>query len=198
MAKKIPQIILASTSPRRKQVLSLTGLKFKIVSPDYEEDMTLKLAPRKLAAHLSMGKAESVATKNKNAIIIAADTFLVYGKKVLGKPKDKKDAVAMLRMLSGKKHSILTGIALLWPVKRKRYSAVVETKVLFKRLTPKTIHGYLSTAHWQDKAGSYAVQELGGIFISKIEGEFSNVVGLPLGALIAGLKNFGIDIFNKR
>jgi septum formation protein len=197
MPKKIPhlQIILASTSPRRKGLLGLTGLKFKAIAPDYEEDMTLKLPPKKLAAYLSMGKAQAVAKKYKNALVIAGDTFVVLSNKVMGKPKDKKEAEKMLRSLSGRQHSVLTGMALVRYSQKKRYSIVVETKVHFKKLSSREIAGYLSRDEWKGAAGSYAIQGLADMFLEKLEGEYSNIVGLPVGSLIKGLERFGVNVF---
>lgn len=192
---KKPQIILASTSPRRKALMERTGVKFKIINPDYEEDMTLDLPPKKLAAVLSMGKAMSVARHHSNAVIIAADTFIVFGNKVIGKPKNRKDAARILREFSGKKHSILTGLALVWHDKNKKFSAVSETKVTFRKLTDAEIKSYVSMPEPMDKAGAYAIHGLGGMFTAKVEGDYSGAIGLPLSALAKGLKSFGFSIY---
>ena len=170
---KKPPIILASTSPRRKELMEKTGLKFKIVAPDYEEDMSLKLSPKKLAAVLSMGKAMSIVPRHGEAVIISADTFIVFGDRVIGKPKTKKEAEKMLRKFSGKKHSVLTGLALVWKAKNKQFSEVVETKVTFNKLSDSMIKSYLSTDEPMDKAGAYAIQ----------------------GALAKGLESFGLSIY---
>ncbi len=189
------KIILASTSPRRKELLALTGLKFKAFSPDYEEDMSLPLPPHRLAAHLSRGKAEAVAKKFPQAIIVAADTFIVLNNRILGKPHTRQKAAAMLRQISGKSHLILTGLAIVRLADKRVFSEVVETKIRFKRLSKADIEGYIKIARPLDKAGAYAIQDLGGMFIDRIEGDFSGAIGLPLGALVRGLNKFKINIF---
>ena len=188
------KIILASASPRRKEILETTGLKFDICVSDYEEDLSMKKEPRSLARFLSRKKAEEVAHKYKNAIIIAADTFIVFKDKLLGKPHTAKDATKMLTMLNGKAHSVITGFTVLDTGTNKTVSRSVETRVYFKKLTPKEIKAYVSTKEPLDKAGEYAIQGLGAVLIEKIEGDLLNVVGLPLCALAETLKKFGINI----
>jgi len=107
------KFILASTSPRRKEIMALTGLKFQVVDSDYEEDMTLKMPPKKLAAYLSLGKAQAVAKKYKNSIIISADTIVAYQGRVFGKPKSKLEAKTFLQILSGNTHSVITGFTII-------------------------------------------------------------------------------------
>ena len=188
------KIILASASPRRKEILGTTGLKFDICVSDYEEDLSMKKAPRALARFLSRKKAEEVAHKYKNAIIIAADTFIVFKDKLLGKPHTAKEATRMLTMLSGKAHSVITGFTVLDTGSNKLVSRSIETKVYFKKMTQKEINAYVSTKEPLDKAGAYAIQGLGAALIEKIEGDFLNVVGLPLSALAKTLKGFGINV----
>ena len=188
------KIILASASPRRKKVLGTTGLKFDICVSDYEEDLNMKKEPRSLARFLSRKKAEDVAHKYKNAIIIAADTFIVFSGKLLGKPHTAKEATKMLLMLNGKAHSVITGFTVLDTGSNKLVSRSVETKVYFKKLAQKEIKAYVNTKEPLDKAGAYAIQGLGSILIEKIEGDFLNVVGLPLAALTESLKKFGVKL----
>ncbi|MBL7031798.1 MAG: septum formation inhibitor Maf [Nitrospira sp.] len=188
------KIILASASPRRKEILGTTGLKFDICVSDYEEDLSMKKEPRSLARFLSRKKAEEVAHKYKNAIIIAADTFIVFKDKLLGKPHTAKEATRMLTMLSGKAHSVITGFTVLDTGSNKLVSRSIETKVYFKKMTQKEINAYVSTKEPLDKAGAYAIQGLGAALIEKIEGDFLNVVGLPLSALAKTLKGFGINV----
>ena len=191
------KIILASASPRRKEILGTTGLKFDICVSDYEEDLSMKKEPRSLARFLSRKKAEEVAHKYKNAIIIAADTFIVFKDKLLGKPHTAKEATRMLTMLSGKAHSVITGFTVLDTGSNKLVSRSIETKVYFKKMTQKEINAYVSTKEPLDKAGAYAIQGLGAALIEKIEGDFLNVVGLPLNSLIECLKNFGVNVAMK-
>ena len=188
------KIILASASRRRKEILGTTGLKFDICASDYEEDLSMKKEPRALARFLSRKKAEDVAHKYKNAIIIAADTFIVFKGKLLGKPHTAKEATKMLTMLNGKAHSVITGFTVLDTGRNKFVSRSIETKVYFKKFTQKEIKAYVSTKEPLDKAGAYAIQGLGAVFVEKIEGDFLNVVGLPLAALAESLKGFGINI----
>ena len=188
------KIILASASPRRKEILGTTGLKFDICVSDYEEDLSMKKEPRALARFLSGKKAEEVAHKYRNAIIIAADTFIVFKDKLLGKPHTAKEAAKMLNMLNGKAHSVITGFTVLDTGSKKLVSRSIETKVYFKKLTQKEIKAYVSTKEPLDKAGAYAIQGLGAALIEKIDGDFLNVVGLPLAALAEALKGFGINV----
>ena len=132
--------------------------------------------------------------KYKNVVIIAADTFIVFKDKLLGKPHTPKEATKMLLMLNGKAHSVITGFTVLDTGSKKLVSRSIETKVYFKKLTQKEIKAYVSTKEPLDKAGAYAIQGLGAALIEKIDGDFLNVVGLPLSALTEILKKFGINV----
>lgn len=156
------------------------------------------MKPRDLARFLSFKKAEAIATMHKNAVIIAADTFIVFQDRLLGKPHTEKEAKKMLAMLNGRTHSVITGFTVLDSDSAKKVSRSVETKVYFKKLTIKEINAYVRTGEPLDKAGAYAIQGLGSAFIKKIEGDFLNVVGLPLSALCRTLKKFGIHISVKK
>ena len=190
----MPKIILASTSPRRKELLESIGLKFEIQPSDYEEDMTLKMPPKKLAEFLSLNKARSVAQENNDAIVIGADTIVVLGKQVLGKPHTEKEAKKMLKMISGKVHSVITGVTVIDTSKNIMITKSVETKVWIKKLSPKEIESYVASKEPLDKAGAYAIQGLGSLIVKKIEGDYSNVVGLPLFALREELEKIGVKI----
>ncbi|MBI5675893.1 MAG: septum formation inhibitor Maf [Nitrospirae bacterium] len=192
------KIILASASPRRAEILRMTGLKFDIAASDYKEDLNLTLKPRALARFLSRKKAEAVAQKYKNAIIITADTFIVLKKKLLGKPHTYKEAEKMLRMLNGKAHSVITGFTIMDTGSGNILSRSVETRVHFRKLDAGEIKAYVKTGEPLDKAGAYAIQGLGAVFIEKIDGDFFNVVGLPLSALTESLKKFGIYILKEK
>lgn len=187
-------IILASSSPRRKELLSLTGLKFRVDPGDYLEDMDMKLTPHELAKFLSLEKARSVAGRYKDSIIISADTFIVFKGRLLGKPHTKKEARKMLEVLSGKTHSVITGFTILDTRNSKRSSDSVETKVSFKRLAQKEIDAYVKSGEPLDKAGAYAIQGLGSVIVKKIDGDYFNVIGLPLSKLAKSLKKFGIYV----
>jgi septum formation protein len=189
------KIILASTSPRRKELLAKTGLRFVVRPGTYEEDMMLALKPTELAKLLSRGKAESVAKSYKNAIVIGADTFVVFGNKVLGKPHTAARARATLGMLSGKCHSVITGFTIIDTKSKKAISRAVVTKVYFGKLSSREISAYIKTGEPLERGGSYAIQERGSVFVKKIDGDFFNVMGLPINALMEELKKIGVVIF---
>lgn len=189
------KIILASTSPRRKELLAKTGLKFSVVPSDYEEDMTLKLPPKKLAEVLSMGKAAAVAKKYRNAIVIGADTFVFFKGAVLGKPHTPQKAKAMLRQLSGKMNSAITGFSIIDTKTGKRVSRAIECKVYLRKITDREIDAYVKTGEPLGRAGAYAVQERGSVFVRKTEGDFFTIMGLPVYELVQELKKFGVEIF---
>jgi len=187
-------IILASASPRKKELLGLTGMEFKVDPSDHKENMDLKISPHKLARFLSLDKARSVAGKYDNAIIIAADTFVVKREQILGKPHTIEEAGRMLALLNGATHSVITGFTIIDTDTGKSLSRSVETRVTFKKLTMKEIDAYVKTKEPLDKAGAYAIQGLGSILIKRIEGDYFNVTGLPLCAMVESLKEFGIRI----
>jgi len=188
------KIILASISSRRKEIFAKTRLQFKTQKSNYKEDLTSPLPPPKLAEHLSKGKAYAIATKNPNSIIIAADTFVVFGNKTVGKPKTKKQAREILRMLSGKENDIITGVTILDGKKNNICSFHEITKVFMKNLPEKTIDAYIKMGEPMDKAGAYAIQGLGALLIEKIDGDFFNAMGLPLARLCKELRKFGIKV----
>lgn len=191
------RIILASTSQRRKELLSRTGLTFDVIPGEYEEDMTLPLPPKELVMHLSEGKALDVAQKYKDAIVIGADTIVVLGDKALGKPHTKERAKEMLNMLNGGSHSIITAFTIANLENNKVVTKAVETKVYFKQLTDKEIDNYIATGEPLDRAGAYAIQQLGGQFVEKIEGDYDNTVGLPVQDVINTLVgDFRLNIAN--
>ena len=170
-------IILASQSPRRKEILTNLGIDFKIIVSDADETCYEK-DPVKLVEILAERKANAISDQiTENDTIIAADTVVVLGDKILGKPKDRRDAENMLTILSNNVHKVITGIC----VKKGDNSIVSHdiTYVYFKKLSKDTIGNYLSTNEYIDKAGSYAIQGIGGSFVEKIEGSYTNVVGLP-------------------
>jgi septum formation protein len=188
------KIILASTSPRRKELFERLGLPFVIEAPDYEEDMTLKMPPLKLVKFLSRGKAESVAKNHKTGVIISADTFVVFNNHLLGKPKSKLEAREMLKKLSGKRVDVLTGMTLIDIDSSKKNSSTDVTKVYIRRLSEREIDNYIKSGEPMDKAGAFAIQGLGAVIIKKIEGDFLGSMGLPLFKLAQELKKIGINV----
>ena len=188
------KIILASASPRRREILGITGLKFSVDASEYEEDMELGLKPHQLARFLSAEKAKAIASKYPNALLIAADTFIVFKDKLLGKPHTSEEARRMLVLLNGKAHSVITGFTILDTKTKKKLSRSVETKVYFRKMTGQEIESYVRTGEPLDKAGAYAIQGIGAVIVKKIDGDYLNVVGLPLNSLIEALKKFGVAV----
>lgn len=188
-------VILASTSPRRIEILQKSGLKFQAVASNYEEDMNSKLKPLELAKFLSYGKAQALINRFQNHIIIGADTFIVLGDRILGKPHTVSEARKMLRRISGRAVSVITGFTIIDTELRKKISKAIETKVFFKKLTGQEIDNYIKTKEPLDKAGAFAIQGLGAVFVRRIEGDYYNVMGLPLYDLIQALKKFKVDCF---
>ena len=189
------KIILASGSPRRKEIFAKLQLPFEVQTSNYVEDMGLPLSPTELAQFLSAGKAESVSKENLDALIIAADSFVIYQNKLLGKPKTEQEAVSMLKMLSGKENDILTGVTILDGSTGEKISFHEITKVFMRDISEKEIEAYVKTGEPLDKAGAYALQGLGAIFIKRIEGDFFNAMGLPLARVAQELQKFGVNIF---
>lgn len=187
-------IILASASPRRRDMLKKTGLKFTLDASQYEEKFRSGLGPRALARFLSLQKAQSVAARHRNALIIAADTFIFFKGGVLGKPHTKREALRMLKRLNGKMHMVITGFTIIDTESGKRMSRSAETRVYFRKLTRKDVRSYVASGEPLDKAGGYAIQGLGAVLVRKIEGDFFNVVGLPLSMVIQSLKEFGVNV----
>ncbi len=194
-AKSPPRrIILASSSPRRRELLRLVGLNFEVEPGNYVEKMDLDMPPRSLARFLSRRKAEIVAAKYRDAVVIAADTFILFRGRLMGKPHTEKEARRMLEALNGKTHSVITGFTVIDTMSGKRLSKSVETKVIFKRLTSTEIESYIRTNEPLDKAGAYAIQGLGAVIVKKIEGDYFNVIGLPLSSFADALKKFGVPL----
>jgi len=191
---KMKTIILASGSPRRKELLKKIGFNFEVEPSNCEEYINSKLRPHELAKSLSFEKARTVANKHKNALVIAADTFIVFKGKILGKPYTETEARKMLETISGKPHSVVTGFSIIDTEDKKTVSRSVETKVYIRRLTPSEIDAYVKSREPLDKAGAYAIQGLGSVIVEKIEGDYFNVIGLPLSALTESLKEFGVHV----
>lgn len=188
------KIILASASPRRREILKMTGLKFSIEPGDYEEDMDLALEPRQLARFLSAEKARAVAVEYADALVIAADTFIVFKGSLLGKPHTREEARRMLDLLNGRAHSVITGFTIIDTRTGKKLSRSVETRVYFRKLTEEEIEAYIETGEPLDKAGAYAIQGIGALIVKEIEGDYFNVMGLPLSSLAEALKKFGVYV----
>lgn len=187
------RLVLASTSPRRLKLLTDAGFAFEAIAPDYEEDMTLPMPPVELVKFLSQGKAESIANKVSDGVIVAGDTFVAYQDTPIGKPHTAERAIEMLKLLSGTEHSVLTGFTVLDTRSGKLVSEAIEAKIHFKTITDAEIEAYVATGEPLDKAGAYAIQGEGRKFVERIDGDFVTIVGLPVKRIIEVLKEFGID-----
>ncbi|MBQ6848245.1 MAG: septum formation protein Maf [Clostridia bacterium] len=174
-------LILASASPRRRELLSLITDKFTILPSDANEVVPSSVSADKTAEYLACLKAKSVAEKHPQSIVLGADTCVVLADEILGKPKNKDDARRMLRMLSGKVHKVITGCAI--AENKKTTSFSVETEVEFYPLTDTEIEEYINTTEPYDKAGGYGIQGKASLFVKGINGDYFNVVGLPVAEL---------------
>ena len=188
-------MILASQSPRRKELLGQMGLRgFKVTSPEVDETVDEHLPPAQVVEELSRRKAMAVARHaDGDDLIIAADTVVALEGAVLGKPADQREAFAMLTALSGNRHYVYTGLTVI-----QGDQVVTQhecTTVTFRELEPEEISHYIATGEPMDKAGAYGIQGLGAMLVSGIEGDYFNVVGLPIFRLSRILAGFGLDLF---
>ena len=189
------KIIIASSSPRRKQLAQQMGLEFEITPSSYEENMQQKLTPKKLAQTLAHGKALDVASKTKNGVVIGVDTLVSFEGKVIGKPKTKLEAFKMLKQFSGKKQEVYSGIALIDCDNKKTIIDYELTQLKFRKINDIEIKKYINAENTLDKAGAYAIQGLAAIFIEKINGDYHNIMGFPIYRIYKNLEKLGIDIF---
>lgn len=185
-------IVLASQSPRRKELLTQMGLSYRVHAVDMDEHMDRSLPPASLVEAISREKAAACAAlEGPGPLIIAADTVVSMDRAVLGKPHSREEAAEMLRLLSGKTHQVYTGFTL-----RRGERAVTQsecTLVTFRPLSEEEISAYVSTGESMDKAGSYGIQGLGSLFVTGIRGDYFNVMGLPVCELGLALKEFGVN-----
>jgi septum formation protein len=182
------KVILASASPRRAELLKNVLANVEIVPSKVDEAKIRAKTPGEFAVKAAAAKAKDVGRRKKNAIVIGADTIVVLGKKTVGKPKNKKEAVRILKSLSGRTHRVITGLAVLDTTTGKLLAHQEITKVKMKKLPLKDILGYVATGSPLDKAGAYGIQEIEEMFVERIEGDFDNVVGLPVAALLKLLR----------
>ncbi|MCH7741045.1 MAG: septum formation inhibitor Maf [Proteobacteria bacterium] len=193
----MPELVLASGSPRRAELLSQIGLDYQVVIPDVDEAVHENELPMDYVARMSRQKASVVAAhlQSKTAlsekIVLAADTVVVIDGDILGKPKDKSEAISMLLRLSGATHQVITSVSVRCASRVE--TAVVETNVQFRVLSYAECTRYWATGEPEDKAGAYGIQGLASIFVEKINGSYSNVVGLPLTETALLLLKFGIE-----
>ncbi len=185
-------LILASTSPQRRDLLALLGLPFSIMASEFQEDFNSSNLPRQVAENLAVQKAQAVAEHHPDSIILGGDTLIEVDHQILGKPATEKEARAMLACLSGRAHQVHSGIALVSPSPPSVLHNADSVTVWIKTLTDLNIEAYLSTKEWEGRAGSYSIQGVGGQLIERIEGDFTTVVGLPLRKTAKLLEKAGV------
>jgi len=183
-------LVLASASPRRRRLLEQMGLPFRVLASHIDEDQA-HANPSATAQSLAERKAEAVHRQVSPHWVLGADTVVVLGKAVLGKPRDAQDALAMLVRLSGRSHRVITGFCILNPSGQKAHGEAVVTRVHVKTLSEREIKAYIATGEPLGKAGGYAIQGLGAFMVKGITGSYTNVVGLPVCALIRALLQIG-------
>ena len=184
------KVILASGSPRRRQLLELIGIPHEVRPSNIDETMRPREAPRRHAERLAREKASAIATREPDVVTIAADTIVVVNRQVLGKPRDIADAKRMLSMLSGREHTVITAVAVARG--RKLRSAIEEVKVKFRRLRDDEIDAYIATDEPMDKAGAYGIQGYGATIVECVDGDYFAVMGLPLARLVTLLRDLGV------
>jgi len=188
-------IILASQSPRRKELLEQAGLIFNVLAANIDEDAVPLAPPRDYVKNLSRIKAEQIAKGKKNHWVIGADTIVVVEGKILGKPETREDSIQMLTELNNKPHSVFTGFTICSHIRGEVITNAIETRVTFKKLSEREIQWYASTDEPYDKAGGYGIQGIGAFLVRKISGSYSNVVGLPVCEVMEALTTLGIIQF---
>ncbi len=176
-------MILASQSPRRRELLSLITEDFRIIPAKGEEVLPEKISPGNAVLTLSEQKADEIYRENRGEVIVAADTIVAIDGKILGKPADEKDAFAMLKTLSGRVHEVFTGVCVIFANGRKE-RFFEETKVEFYELSDAEIADYIKTGEPMDKAGAYGIQGKGALLVKRIDGDYYNVMGLPVARLL--------------
>jgi len=190
----VRRIYLASESERRIQILRRLGVEFTVLKPKAVE--VHRGEPKFVAVSNALSKARSVVDAVDQGFIIAADTTVAVDGAVLGKPKDGEDAKRMLRMLSGRWHTVLTGLAVITVPERLEYTSVEETRVKFKRLSSREVEFYVATGEPFGKAGGYAIQGYASLFVDRVEGCYFNVVGLPVRRLYELMRKVGVDLLD--
>ena len=184
-------MVLASSSPRRRQLLDLIGIAHEVRPANIDETMRPRETPRRHAERLAREKASAIAKRDPDLITIGADTIVVVNRKVLGKPRDTDDAARMIALLSGREHVVTTAVAV--SRGKKLRSAVEEVRVKFRRLRDDEIEAYIATGEPMDKAGAYGIQGYGATIVERIEGDYFAVMGLPIVRLVGLLRDVGIS-----
>ncbi|MBM4257850.1 MAG: septum formation inhibitor Maf [Deltaproteobacteria bacterium] len=189
------QLILASASPRRRELLQQAGVTFTVIPSNAAEDVLPSEAPAAYALRVAEAKAREVATTHPGSVVLGADTIVVINQTILGKPRDHNDGHRMLRLLSGQVHAVMTAFVVIRSDGQAATRQVVTTTVTFKSLSDEQIQAYLATGEPFDKAGAYAVQGLGAALVEKVDGSYTNVVGLPLDEVLEALRS--LQLYHK-
>ena len=184
------RVVLASSSPRRRELLALVGISHEVQPANIDETLRPRETPRRYAERLAREKASALATRDPNLITIGADTIVVINRKILGKPADAEQAGAMLRQLSGREHTVVTAVAV--SRGKKLRSAVDEVRVRFRKLRADEIDAYIATGEPMDKAGAYGIQGYGATIVECIDGDYFAVMGLSLVRLVGLLRDVGV------
>ncbi len=190
-AENFPEIILASGSPRRRELLGSLGWKFRVIVPEIDESIG-KESPLQAVERLAMEKARAVSGLFHEDLVIAADTIVVIEGRILGKPENSSRAIEMLSMLNNRTHEVITGLAVCWGSSRSVSSEI--TKVTFRKMNTSDLSTYVSTGEGLDKAGAYAIQGRGSLLVKNISGCYFNVVGLPLFRLSKIMEDMGLSL----
>ncbi len=184
-------LVLASSSPRRLELLRQVGIEPDHVDPaDIDETPGRDETPRRLVERLAIEKAQAVSVRHPQAYVLAADTIVAVGRRILGKPVDEAEARRMIRMLSGRAHKALTGVAVIAP-NGKVASRLVEARISFKRITDQELDRFIAGGDWTDASGAYKIHKLAGAFVTNLQGSFTTVVGLPLYETVGLLEGLG-------
>lgn len=192
-------LVLASSSPRRKAILEQLGLEFDVMVSDIAEDLDYTISPEEMAKSLAYQKAYDIAKKiTGDKLVLGSDTIVVLDNEILGKPKDDEDVFKMLQKLSGRTHRVITGVCLYNLGDASSLTESDTSHIKLREISDNEIKGYIASGEPFGKAGSYAIQGLGGIFVEKIEGSYSGIVGLPVFLVDKMLKHYGIEILGKQ
>jgi septum formation protein len=189
----VPRVILASSSPRRRTLLATLGIPFEVIPSGIDEPLLPGVAPADLAVRLALAKARDVAGRAGPAVVLGADTLVVLDGRALGKPESRADARAMLAALAGRTHEVVTAVAVIG-LDAAAHVATVASRVVMRAYSPAEIEAYVATGESDDKAGGYAVQGDGGHLVARVEGCYTNVVGLPVGAVTRLLRKAGVTV----
>lgn len=183
--------IVASASPRRKEILTMGGFNFRIIPSDCDESINGELSPEETVKELAEKKALSVLSQNEASVVLGCDTVVALGNEILGKPIDRDDAFRMIKNLSGKTHRVCTGVCIAEKGRKETFVSVAEVE--FHELSDETAKSYVETGECDDKAGAYGIQGLGGTLVKSIKGDYYAIVGLPYAETVRVLATFGVN-----